>query len=53
MYIHVYQITENWGPPPHNSLRHADNTKYYPGLSLTQNPAEAHIFHVEKEVEKI
>ena len=33
MYIHVYQIIKNRGPGP---LRHADNRKYFSGLSLTQ-----------------
>ena len=37
MYVHVYQITKNRGPGPCNSLRHADNRKYFSGLSLTRN----------------
>ena len=32
--IHVYQIVKNRGPGPYNSLRHADNRKYFSGLSL-------------------
>ena len=35
VYIHVYQIIKNRGPGPYNSLRHADNTKYFSGLILT------------------
>ena len=35
MYIHVYEIIKNRGPGPFNSLRHADNKKYFSGLSLT------------------
>ena len=31
--IHVYQI-KNRGPGPYNCLRHADNRKYFSGLSL-------------------
>ena len=27
--IHVYQIIKNRGPGPYNSLRHADNIKYF------------------------
>ena len=36
MYVHVYQIIKNRGPGPYNSLRHADNRKYFSGLSLIQ-----------------
>ena len=32
VYIHVYRITKNWGPGPYNSLRHADNRRYFSGL---------------------
>ena len=39
-YIHVYQITKNWGPGPY--LHHADNRKYFLCPSLTQNWSEAH-----------
>ena len=35
MYIHVYQIIKNRGPGPYNSLHHADNKKYFSGLSLS------------------
>ena len=50
--IHVYQI-KNWGPGPYNSLCHADNRKYFLGLSLTQNRREAHMFYLVKEEGKI
>ena len=43
VYIHVYQITKNWGPGPYNSLRPADNRRYFSGLSLTRNQREAHV----------
>ena len=43
VYIHVYQITQNWGPGLYNSLRHADNRRYFSGLSLTRNRREAHV----------
>ena len=43
VYIHVYRITKNWGPGPYNSLRHADNRRYFSGLSLTRNRTEAHV----------
>ena len=32
VYIYVYRITKNWGPGPYNSLRHADNRRYFSGL---------------------
>ena len=41
VYIHVYRITKNWGPGPCNSLRHADNRRYFSGLPLTENRREA------------
>ena len=50
VYIHVYQIVKNRGPG--NSLRHANNRKYFPGLPLTQNRKEVHMFYLVKEVEK-
>ena len=52
VYIHVYQITKNWGPGPYNSLCHADNRKYFLGLSLTPNRREAHMFYLAREVGK-
>ena len=51
-YIHAYRITKNWGPGPYNSLRHADNRRYFSGLSLMQNWSEAHMFYLMKEVGK-
>ena len=53
VYIHVYQIIKNRGPGPYNSLRHADNRKYFAGHCLTQNRREAHMIYMAKEVEKI
>ena len=52
VYIHVYRITKNWGPGPYNSLRHADNRRYFSGLSLTRNRREAHMFYLAREVGK-
>ena len=49
MYIRVYQIIKNQGLGPYNSLRHADNRKYFSGLSLTQNRG-AHMFYLAREV---
>ena len=43
VYIHVYRITKTWGLGPYNSLHHADNRRYFLGLSLTWNPREAHV----------
>ena len=40
-------------PGLYNSLRHADNRKYFSGLSLTQNQREAHVFYLAKEEGKI
>ena len=40
VFIHVYQILKNGR---YNSLCHADNGKYFSGLSLTQNRREAHV----------
>ena len=37
MYIHVYQIIKNQGPGPYNSLHHANNRKYFSGLSNTKS----------------
>ena len=44
--------TKNWGPGPYNSLHHADNRRYFLGLSLTQNQREAHMFYLAREVGK-
>ena len=40
--IHVYQIIKNRGPGPYNSLRHADNIKYF-SLSNTKSMESAHV----------
>ena len=53
VYIHVYQIIKNWEPGLYNSLHHADNKKYFSGLSPTQNRREAHMFYLAREVGKI
>ena len=43
VYVHISQITKNWGPRLCNSLCHADNRKYFSGLSLMQNQREEHV----------
>ena len=53
VYIHVYQIIKNRGPAPYNSLCHADNRKYFSGLSLTRNRRETHMLYLAREVGKI
>ena len=53
VYIHVYQITKNWGPGRYNSLCHADNRRYFSGLSLMWNQREAHMFYLVREVGKV
>ena len=53
VYIHVFQIVKNRGPGPYNSQRHADNRKYFSGLSLKRSRREAHMFYLAKEVGKI
>ena len=52
VHIHVYRITESWGPGPYNSLRHADNSIYFSGVSLTRNRRKAHKFYLAREVRK-
>ena len=52
VYIRVYRITKNWGPGLYNSLRHADNRRYFSGLSLTWNQREAHKCYLAREVGK-
>ena len=52
VYIHVYRIAKNWGPGPYNSLLHADNRRYFLGLSVTQNRREVHMFYLAREVGK-
>ena len=53
VYIHIYQIINNWGPGLYNSLCHTDNRKYFSGLSLTWNWREVHMFYLVREVGKI
>ena len=53
VYIPVYQIIKNRRSGPYNSLRHADNRKYFSGLSLTRNRGEVHMFYLVREVGKI
>ena len=50
--IHVYQIIKNWGHGPYNSLCHANNRKYFSGLSLMGNWRETHMFYLAREVGK-
>ena len=52
VYIHVHQITKNGRPGPYNSVCHADNRRYFLGLSLMQNRREAHMFYLAREVGK-
>ena len=52
VYIHFYQVTRNLGPGPCNSLHHADNNRYFSGLSLTRNRREADMFYLAREVGK-
>ena len=53
VHIHVYQIIKNWGPGPYDSLRHADNRKYFLDPSLIWDPREVHMFHLTREKGKI
>ena len=46
------KITNNWGPNPYNSLCHADNRRYFSGLSLMPNQREAHMFYLVRGVGK-
>ena len=46
-YIQVYLR-----PGLYNSLRHADNRRYFSGLSPMRNQREAHMFYLAKEVGK-
>ena len=48
VYIYVYQIIKNRGPGLYNFLHHADNRKYFSGLSLTQNRREGHVLLGER-----
>ena len=51
VYIHGYRTTKNWGPGPYNALCHADNRRYFSGL--TRNQREAHMFYLAREVGKL
>ena len=53
VYIHVHQIIKNGRPGPYNSLRHADNKKYFSGLFQTRSWREVHMFHLAREVGKV
>ena len=53
VYIHVYQMIKNQRPGPYNFLRHADNRKYFSGLSVTRNRGEAHMFYLARELGQI
>ena len=44
---------KNRGPGLYNSLRHADNRKYFSGLSLMRNRREEHMLYLAREMEKI
>ena len=50
VYIHVYQVIKNCGAGLSNSPRHADNTKYFSGLSLTRNRRKTHMFYLVMKV---
>ena len=44
MSIHVHEIKKNRGPGPYNSLRHADNRKYFfRSLSNAKSRGSAHV----------
>ena len=43
---------KNRRPGLYNSLRHADNRKYFLGRSLTQNRGDEHIIYMVREVGK-
>ena len=53
VYTHDYHVIKNRGPGPYSSLSHADNRKYFSGVSLTRNRREAHMFYLAREVGKI
>ena len=44
VYVNVYQRIKNWGPGPYNSLCHADNRKYFLGLSHVKSKGSANVF---------
>ena len=45
-------ITKNWGSGLYNSLCHADDGRFFLGLSLTRNWREVHMFDLAREVGK-
>ena len=51
VYIHVYW-TKNWGLGLYNFLHHADNRRYFLGLSLMRNQRKVHMFYLSREVGK-
>ena len=46
-------MIKNRGPGLYHYLCHADNRKYISGFSLLWKPREAHMFYLEREVEKL
>ena len=48
VYIHVFQIIKNWVCGPYNFLCHADNRRYFLGLSFVKG----HMFSLVRKVEK-
>ena len=48
VYIHAYQIIKDQGPGPNNSLCHADNRKYFSGLSNAKSKGSVHVL-LDKE----
>ena len=53
VYIPVNHMIKNRGPGLYNSLSHADNRKYFSGLSLMWNRMEVHMFYLQREEGKI
>ena len=47
--IHAYQKIKKQGPGPYKSLHHADNRKYFSGLTLTRNQGQVHMFYLSRE----
>ena len=44
VYIHVYRVIKNRGPGLYNSLRHADNRRYFAwSLPNTKSKRSAHV----------
>ena len=56
VYIHAYQIIKDQGPGPNNSLCHADNRKYFSGLSNAKSKGSVHVLldiYLTRKVGKI